>query len=453
MPDLLVPVKEFQPFPWQLDFLKKFDNNKFNFAMLNWHRRAMKTTMSLNLLIREAVRNPKSSFYYIGPTYKQAKSITWLDPQMLPRYLPRPYIKRKNESDLLIEFKNDTIFRLLGGDDPDTIRGTNGQGYIIDEWSVFSDPDIWPAIIRPILTRKISQGERAWCIFTFTPRGRNHTYNMWNDCENWDGWYKSILTVEDSKLMGEKELKQAQKEMTPALFRQEYYCDFIADDERVVIPYDTIIDLNRNVYTDDDPRIFVVCDPSGGGDECPIFVFRGTELIDQKILIGERNPMVVTGEIVNMTVKYQTPDIVIDANGLGEGIAFRLKEQGKNVIMLRGQHRIKDDERYLNQRAEMYFYTLHRMVQHKIHPIEDRKIINQLTAVRYEPSSSGKIKLEPKDALKKRFGQSPDRSDCYVMGIYGLKFLKRRKNTGLDFGRGQIRARKEKSYKGSKRGW
>ena len=107
-----IPVKEFQPHKWQLEILKVFDERVARFFLLCWHRRARKTTLILNLLIRECVKNPKKVYGYIAPTYTQAKSIIWRDPNMLDKYLPKELVLRKNESELYAEFDNGSILAI-----------------------------------------------------------------------------------------------------------------------------------------------------------------------------------------------------------------------------------------------------------------------------------------------------------------------------------------------------
>ena len=48
-----------------------FDVDTKRFIWLNWHRRARKTTLLLNLLIRECCRNQDVTYDYVGPTYRE----------------------------------------------------------------------------------------------------------------------------------------------------------------------------------------------------------------------------------------------------------------------------------------------------------------------------------------------------------------------------------------------
>ena len=71
-----------------------FDSGIARFMILNWHRRARKTTFAINLLIRECVKNANHRYVYIAPTYKAAKNIVWRDPLMLKQYIPMQLVKR-----------------------------------------------------------------------------------------------------------------------------------------------------------------------------------------------------------------------------------------------------------------------------------------------------------------------------------------------------------------------
>lgn len=48
---------------------------------------------------------------------------------------------------------------------------------------------------------------------------------------------------------------------------------------------------------------------------------------------------------------------------------------------------------------------------------DDEGLIEDLASIRYKLTSSGKVQREPKDALRKRLGRSPDKGDAVVMGL------------------------------------
>jgi len=413
-----IPVKVFEPHRWHLEVLTLFDAERYNRYMLNWHRRSRKTTLAVNLLIREAFKHPKRVYGYIAPTYKQAKRIVWTDPNMLFKYLPKGIMEKKNEQELYVKLTNGSIIQILGADDPDSIRGVDFWGVVFDEFAVMRDETIYEEIVRPILM----QDSRRWAMFIFTPKGaENHAYRYWN---SQDEWYKSVLTARDSKIIPEKELDKMQRE-NEVLYRQEMMCEFIADEEMVLITSRMLAMLNDAPMLEEVDKSIIACDPSEGGDECVIYAIRDAKITSRKILRGRVQPMVVAGEIISMRRQEKIKKVIIDNIGVGSGIEGRLGELigSENVIGFRASER-SNLQGFKNLRAEAWWYAMEQIRDGKVAKIDDDKLRGQLCNVRYKVvDSSGTIQIEGKKEIKKRIGISPDRADAYVMGIWGLQFV------------------------------
>lgn len=384
--------------------------------ILCWHRRARKTTLGLNLLIREAFTHPKKVYGYIGPTYKQAKAIVWRDPNMLMRYLPPSIVLRKNESELYVELTNNSIIVIKGADEPDSIRGQDYQGVFIDEWALMKDM-VWTEILRPIITQDISR----WALFAFTPKGRNFVYDYWMKADLWPEWYKSFLPLSKSKLIDSEEIVKAQKEIPTELFNQEFECSFLADEERTLISSRAVEDLRGVRHLWKDTKRVIACDPSQGGDECVIYAMENTEIKETKIL-HVRDTMVIAGEIASMMYKHKTETAAVDSIGIGAGIYDRLRELGKKVIGISSANKAGEEERFYNCRAEMWWYVMEQIRDKKISWPEDLELRRELSFVKYRVvNSNGRIQLDSKETTKETLGRSPDRADAFVYGLWALK--------------------------------
>lgn len=406
---------------WQKEVITKFDNNEFRFAILKWHRRARKTSLAVNLLIREAMAHPNHVYLYIAPTYKQAKSIIWRDPHMLFYWLP-PYELghwEKNEGEMFIKFKNGSQLVLKGADDPDSIRGISCDGVVFDEWSL-QKYMIWSEIIRPIMM----ENKNRWSMFLYTPKPNIFTIDMETKAinkENTD-WFYSKLPVSISKLLDADELAKARLDMLPAEYEQEMECSDLAAGERVMITPLMIDDLNNYCPVYHTERRIVACDPSAGGDECPIFYIVNGEIIDHEIL-HERNAMIVSGHIQNMCAKHSCNNIILDVIGNSIYDDLILKEQ-YYVQGFNSSASSYDKERFKNVRSEAWFHSMEQIQNHRIVAIEDRELIKQLTCVPYKiVDNNGKLQMESKKEIKKRLHYSPDRADCFIYGLYGLQFV------------------------------
>lgn len=229
-PDIDVPVKEFTESitKAQEQVFADFDQKRHRFFLLNWHRRARKTTLAINILIAEAATTPKSRFGYIGPTYTACRNIIWRDPNMLRKYLPMDAVVKMNETELYVEFVNGSILSIHGSDNPDSLRGIDFKGVVLDEWA-FISPSVWEEIIRPI----IAQNKERWAVFIFTPNGRNHAYEYWIKQKDNPEWGRYELTVDKSGLIPATEVEKIKAEIPQRVFAQEFMCVFGDDSSGV----------------------------------------------------------------------------------------------------------------------------------------------------------------------------------------------------------------------------
>ncbi len=211
------------------------------------------------------------------------------------------------------------------------------------------------------------------------------------------------------------------------VFRQEYPSTpqeaFVAEEKNVLITslmLDGIKDLNILF-----PKIkrIVSLDPSLGGDECVMYCIENGKIIAEKIL-NERDTMKIVGEAVIFMAQNKCDDIVIDTIGIGKGIADRLNElPGKRVVFFNSSNASGQPDQFANMRAEAYWHVMEQIRDKKIPGIKNQmELCRQLTTVPFKIlTSKGKIILFPKDWIKKKLGRSPDRADCFVMGIWAMQ--------------------------------
>lgn len=169
------------------------------------------------------------TYFYLFPTYAQAKKAIWngRDKEGFPfmGHFPPDLVESKNESDLLVKLKNGSIFQLIGSDNIDSIMSTNPIGCVFAEYSL-QDPRAWD-YIRPIL---LENG--GWAIFDFTPRGRNHAWELFELAEKLQAegdpeWFCQRLTVEDTGAISPDQIARERREgMDEDVILQEYYCSF-----------------------------------------------------------------------------------------------------------------------------------------------------------------------------------------------------------------------------------
>jgi hypothetical protein len=198
-------------------------NGTLNRGVKVWHRRYGKDKSDWNFMIDQAMEYVGVYFYFL-PTYSQAKKVIWdgigKDGFKFIEHIPAEIIKSKNKSELQITLVNDSIIQLIGTDNYDSIMGTNPRGCVFSEFSL-QNPMAWE-FIRPILKEN-----KGWALFNFTPRGKNHAYDIYKLAEKSPLWFCQLLTVADTRALSPEEIQEERDEgMEEDMIRQEYYCSF-----------------------------------------------------------------------------------------------------------------------------------------------------------------------------------------------------------------------------------
>ena len=200
-------------------------------ALLVWHRRSGKDKSMLNYMI-QASRERIGSYYYFFPTYSQAKKVIWAgidrDGMRYLEHFPSQIIDKKYDTELKIITTYGSVFQLVGTDNIDSIMGTNPVGCVFSEYSI-QNPIAWD-YIRPILREN-----GGWAAFIYTPRGKNHGWELYDTNKDNPDWYAELLTVNDTKrpdgspVITIEDIEADRREgMSEELIEQEYYCSFEA---------------------------------------------------------------------------------------------------------------------------------------------------------------------------------------------------------------------------------
>lgn len=116
--------------------------------------------------------------------------------------------------------------------------------------------------------------------------------------------------------------------------------------------------------------------------------------------------------------------INVDVIGLGAGVVDRLRElqvpvRGINV----GESPATDDGRYMRLRDELWFKGRDWFEARNVSMPKDDGLISELVVPKYKVESSGKLKVESKDELKKRGVRSPNKADAFLLTFAGGDFV------------------------------
>lgn len=220
---MAIKIPDFDPRSYQIPFLRAMDEGCQR-AVLVWHRRAGKEIVCWNWLIKMAYWHRVGTYVYYFPTSRLGRRILWDGADKNGRrfidYIPKELIDGvPNAQEMKIRLKNGSLIQIMG---TDTILnvGINPIGCIFSEYSL-QDPTAWS------LTRPILRENGGWAVFNFTPRGKNHAYELYNMAKDNADWYCQKITVDDTGVVSAEDIQKERDEgMSEHLIRQEFYCSF-----------------------------------------------------------------------------------------------------------------------------------------------------------------------------------------------------------------------------------
>lgn len=265
-------------------------------------------------------------YWHVFPTYGEAKDSVWRDPNMLFSIIPEKLIEKKYENELIIKFKNGSIYQLKGSDDPEALRGPNPVGVIFDEFDTQKDEG-WK-VIEPIL-----RANGGWAWFIGTPRGKQKLYDFYqrgkSNHKEWDSW---ILRASASGIIANDQLEESKRSLPESFYMQEYECEFLQSTGSVFRGV-------RDIATATPSRPLAGRQYVMGVDLAKVQDFTVIRVYDKAT-----NELVYTDRWQTLDWTYQKSKIatyaryynnclvIVDATGLGDPIADDLIQAGVSVI-------------------------------------------------------------------------------------------------------------------------
>jgi hypothetical protein len=134
------------------------------------------------------------------------------------------------------------------------------------------------------------------------------------------------------------------------------------------------------------------------------------------------------------TPEGQRPDVIaVDVIGLGAGVVDRAKEIGLPVVGVNVAEAAAANEKYNRLRDELWWRGREWLERRDCKLCDDDPLIAELTMPKYSILSSGKLKVEGKDELRKRGVASPNRADAWLLTFADLGLPAFRFGTTLNY--------------------
>ena len=128
---------------------------------------------------------------------------------------------------------------------------------------------------------------------------------------------------------------------------------------------------------------------------------------------------IVMGEYEATLIADKPAIVMVDAIGIGAGVADRLLELGLPTGVINvGEMPSGKDGRFLNLRAELW-WRAREWLEQRTSKIDSPALAGELTLPTYSYTSNGKIRIESKEDMMARAIPSPDMADAFVLTFAG----------------------------------
>jgi hypothetical protein len=198
--------------------------------------------------------------------------------------------------------------------------------------------------------------------------------------------------------------------------------NFPPSEEDTVIPVSLIEHaMNNEIRIDEDTPAIWGLDVARQGNDSSVLCKRQGPVIHPLTVWRNLDLMQLTGavkaEYDAMPPSKRPIEIIVDSNGFGAGVLDRLRELELPARGLNVAERSSQRDTYINLRAELWFKAKAWLEGMDVKLPRDDALYADLAAPRYHFTSSGKMQVESKEAMKKRGVNSPDRADAVCLSL------------------------------------
>ena len=173
-------------------------------------------------------------------------------------------------------------------------------------------------------------------------------------------------------------------------------------------------------------------DVGAGGDRTVIRERVGMRA-GRELTFVDSDPMRTIGKLVETINEWGLTRVKVDSIGIGWSLTGRLRElssqhnhvdtaHAAEVVGVNFAEASGEPDRFINRRAEVWWNIgreYSRLNRWDLADVDD-DVFAELAAPNYDiMDSKGKIKIEPKELVKKRLGRSPDRAEALLLAFVG----------------------------------
>ena len=246
-------------------------------------------------------------------------------------------------------------------------------------------------------------------------------YRTHTDLKN-DWWTKKVSCA-DSPLVSDDFITDMAKRYgeESAAYSIRVLAEFPQADEDTYIPLYLIeASLTRDVEESPNaPVVWGLDCARYGSDRSALAKRKGNHLTENIKTWRDKSTMELAGIILNeyetTSIMDRPQEILVDSIGVGAGVVDRLIELELPARGINVAESASLSDKYMRLRDELWGKTREFFEAQECVLPDDSQLVFELAAPRFSFTSSGKIKIESKDELRKRGIKSPDLADAFCL--------------------------------------
>jgi hypothetical protein len=261
-------------------------------------------------------------------------------------------------------------------------------------------------------------------------------YRTHTDLKN-DWWTKKVSCA-DSPLVSKDFIEDMAKRYGDEsnAFRIRVLGEFPQADDDTFIPLHLIEAATKRDITES-PTAGVIWGldvARYGRDRSALAKRKGGTLVEEIKTWRDKSTMELAGIILNeyesTPIMERPQEICVDVIGIGAGVVDRLQELDLPARGINVAESASMNQKYMRLRDELWGRARDWFEEKSCKLPDDSTLVAELAAPRFNFTSTGKIKIEGKDEMKKRGITSPDIADAFcltfasnaIVGVHGNKY-------------------------------
>lgn len=409
-----------EPFDYQCEFLEALSKGTRKMSVKSGHGTGKSTTASWAMLWFLLLRFP-NKVVVTAPTSSQLFDAMFAELKRWINELPpelQQLLNVKSDRVELVSAPSEAFIscRTARAETPEALAGVHSDHVllIVDEASGVPE-QVFEAAAGSM------SGHSATTLMLSNPTRSSGTFFESHN-RMADSWWTRTWSCIDSPLVSDEfvdEMRMRYGEDSNA-FRVRVLGQWPLADDNTIIPFHLVETAqHRDVEVFEDSKIVWGLDVARFGNDATALCKRQGSVITEVRSWRGLDLMQTCGRVVAeynaLPPSKRCSELLVDSIGLGSGVVDRLRELDLPVRGINVAESPSMGDTYMNLRSELWFKAKAFLEERSCKIPKDDQLLSELTSIRYSFTSSGKMKAESKDEMRRRGLGSPDLADAFCL--------------------------------------